>query len=115
MYQIANITPAALAKVKIRHQSKILELTGSKFDPVNAFRILSKETKGFTEQNAKVQQADALFVELLKLNGITLKKPAVDNATRIRIQEQERTRALELLELELELDREHSQGKKLKL
>ncbi len=101
MYQIANITPAALAKVKIRNQSRILELTGSKFDPVRAYEIIGKEAKGFTEQNAKAEQADALFVELLKINGITLNKPDADNA--IRIREQERARALQLLELELEL------------
>ena len=104
MYQIASITPKELAKVKVRHQSEILELTGSKFDPLRAYDILSKETKGFTEENAKVQEADALFVELFKLNGITLKKPGKDQA--IRIREQERARALQLLELELELELE---------
>jgi hypothetical protein len=101
MYQIAAITPGDLARIKIRNQDKIIELTGSKLEPSLAYEIIKKSSKGFTEMNSMVKEADALFAELLKTNGITLQSS--NGETKIRLKEQERARAIKLLALELEL------------
>lgn len=103
MYQTVNITPKDLARIKIRNQDKIIELTGSKLDPVLAYEIIKKSSKDFTEMNNRVKEADALLAELLKANGITVEANTPEPETRIRLQERERARALKLLELELQL------------
>ena len=106
MQTLNQVTPSLLQQIQVRHQDKILELTGSRLEPAKAYEIIKKETKGFKESNPKAQQAN-LFMELLRLNGISLpgeapEKPNEQN--RLQLQERERARALELLELELTLN-----------
>ncbi len=106
MQSLKSVTPTLLQQVQIRHQDKILELTGSRLEPAKAYDIIKKETKGFRESNPKAEQAANLFMELLKLNGISLPGMSQTESTdeqRIRLRERERTRTLELLELELQL------------
>jgi hypothetical protein len=103
MYQIENITPNELSKVKIKNQDRITELTGSKLDLQKAYEVIKDETKGFKEKNEKALQADELFAELLKLNGISTTRSSKEKDNQIKLKEQERTRALKLLELELQL------------
>lgn len=104
MYQLTKVKPQDLSKVQVKNQDKILELTGSKLEPLKAFEIIKTETKDFKESNEKAKQADGLFIELLKLNGISVNGTAVKtDGGKIRLREQERARALELLELELQL------------
>ena len=102
MYQLTKVKPEVLSKVQVKNQDKILELTGSKLEPTKAFEIIKNETKDFKEANEKAKQADQLFMELLKLNGISVNGTA-NGSGKIRLREQERARALELLELELQL------------
>jgi hypothetical protein len=101
MYQLATINIKQLPAVKIRNQQKILELTGSKLDLITAYEVIKKETKNFTEKNDKAQQADALYSELLKMNGIAVEN--TEGSEKIRVKEQERARAIALMELELSL------------
>ncbi len=102
MYQLKNIQLETLSNIQVQHQDKILELTGSKLEPVKAFEIIKQHTKGFTQENEKAKQADKLLMELLQRNGIsTGRTPQKDN--KIKLREQERARALALLELELQL------------
>lgn len=103
MYQLTKVKPEVLSKVQVKNQDKIMELTGSKLEPVKAFEIIKNETKDFKESNEKAKQADQLFIELLKLNGISVNGAAGSDSGKIRLRERERSRALELLELELEL------------
>tara|TARA_R110002072_G_scaffold8208_1_gene42908 strand:+ start:2584 stop:2901 length:318 start_codon:yes stop_codon:yes gene_type:complete len=103
MYQLTKVKPEVLSKVQVKNQDKILELTGSKLEPTKAFEIIKNETKDFKEANEKAKQADQLFMELLKLNGISVNGAAGNAGGKIRLREQERARAIELLELELEL------------
>ncbi|UII32261.1 hypothetical protein LVD17_00220 [Fulvivirga ulvae] len=115
MYELEKVNPADLNKIQVRKQGKIMELTGSKFDPAKAYEMISRETGGFKQEVDKAKEADALFIQLLKREGIALpgdkpkkedgKKPSTktDNESRIRIQEQERSRAIEILQLKLKL------------
>ena len=101
MYKIVHLKPEELAKIQVNHQDKIQELTGSKLDPFKAFEVLKRESKGFKENNKKVAQADKLFVDLLKQNGVFLSVEKGGN--KIAIRERERKRTIELMELELNL------------
>lgn len=106
MYTLEKVKTADLSRIQVKKQEKILELTGSRFDPAKAFEVIRKETKDFKEQNEKAKEADALFAELLKLNGITVQpSQSGDKAeqSRVRIREQERARAIEIIELEMQL------------
>lgn len=107
MQTLNQVTPSLLQQIQVRHQDKILELTGSRLEPAKAYEIIKKETKGFKESNPKAEQAANLFMALLRLNGISLpgqapEKPNEQN--RLQLQERERARTLELLELELTLN-----------
>ncbi|GAA0892602.1 hypothetical protein GCM10009122_22810 [Fulvivirga kasyanovii] len=106
MYILEKVKPADLSRIQVKKQDKIIELTGSRFDPAKAFEVIKKETKDFKEQNEKAKEADALFAELLKQNGIKVQphqggEKAEQN--RVRIREQERARAIQILELEMQL------------
>ncbi|MBL6450033.1 hypothetical protein JMN32_27210 [Fulvivirga sp. 29W222] len=115
MYKLKKINPADLEKIQVRKQDKILELTGSKFDPAKAYEMVSQETGGFKQEVDKAKEADALFVQLLEREGIALPEdkpkkgarkksnPETDNRSRIRIQEQERSRAIEIMQLKFKL------------
>jgi hypothetical protein len=111
-YQIASIDAKDLDKIKkIPNQDRILQVTGSKLNPFIAYEIIKRETEGFTKEDARAAEADALYTELLRLNGIdpgSQKKPSKkkdnDGQTNIlRVREQERARKLRILELELQL------------
>lgn len=104
MQTLNQVTPSLLQQIQVRHQDKILELTGSRLEPAKAYEIIKKETKGFKESNPKAQQAANLFMELLRLNGISLPGEAPNEQNRLQLQERERARALKLLELELTLN-----------
>lgn len=103
MYQLTNVKPQDLTKVQVKNQDKIVELTGRKLEPAKAFEVIKNETKGFTVDIEKAKQADKLFTELLKKNGIQVNGAATESDSRLRLQAQAKAKALELLELELEL------------
>ena len=103
MYQLAKIKQQDLTKIQVKRQAKIVEMTGRKLNPPKAYEIIKSETKGFTIDSDKAKQADKLFVELLKKNGIPIEGSTSDSNTRMKLREQERTRHLKLLELELQL------------
>ena len=102
MYELKDFDPKDLIKIKIKNQDKIVELTGSKLDPKKAFEIIKKETKDFKLDDEKARQADTLFIELLRreglVNGSTKKE-----SDQLRIQAEALALELELLELELQL------------
>lgn len=115
MYELEKVNPADLDKIRVTRQDKILELTGSKFDPSKAYEMISQETGGFKQELGKAKEADALFIQLLKRDGVALpsdkpKKEAgkksntkTDDRSSIRIREQERARSIEILQLKLKL------------
>lgn len=103
MYQLTKVKPQELTKVKVQNQDKIVELTGRRLEPTKAYEVIKNETKGFTVDSDKAKQADKLFTELLKKNGIQVNGTATEPDNRLRLQAQAKAKALELLELELEL------------
>ena len=100
MYKTKEINKAALKALHIKNQEQIVELTGSKLDPVQAWEVIKEASGNFTKTDAKAQEADALLFEMLHPN-VKRKADATTEDESIRIQEKERARALALLELEL--------------
>ena len=100
MYKTKNITKEALKALKIKNQDEIVDLTGSKLDPVKAWEVIKSTSEDFSTSDAKAQEADALLYEMLNPEMKKSKKPEGTKEI-IRLQEKERARALELLELEL--------------
>ena len=107
MYKTSRVNPEDLGKIKVKNQSKIKEITGAELVPTIAWEIIKKESKDFTKDSPKAKQADALFAELMKANGLTVHRntesSGKESDEEIKIKAQARKRALELLELELEL------------
>ncbi len=100
MYKTKNITKEALKALKIKNQDEIVDLTGSKLDPVKAWEVIKSTSEDFSTSDAKAQEADALLYEMLNPEMKKSKKPEGTKEI-IRLQEKDRARALELLELEL--------------
>ena len=104
MYSISNVKTEDLAKIEVKNQSQIVELVGKKLNPIEGFEIIRKESNGFTNSNKKAAEADAKFLQLLKLNGITISGSSKAKATKkLNVQAQARARALSILELELSI------------
>ncbi len=103
MYKTSAIKPETLSKVKVKNQDKIVEITGSKLEPKKAWEVIRNETKDFTKDSEKAKQADELFAELLKVNGLTVTKSTGKSNDRIAIRERERSRAIEILKLKLKI------------
>ena len=122
MYKTSELSPGDLTKINIKNQSKIKELTGSELIPRQAWEVIKRESKGFTEDSPKAKQADELFAELMKVNGLKIsskqngkqenqrknqptatKKSKEAVRLRMQFEEEERLRKLELIKLELEL------------
>lgn len=112
MYQIVELSPEAIKKVRITNQEKIRYLTGSELDLLKAFELIKAESKAFTEENEKAMEADKLLFELLKKNNIEgsdksqQRKKSNEKDAYLRLRERERLRMLALLELELQLSSE---------
>ena len=100
MYKTKNITKEALKALKIKNQDEIVDLTGSKLDPVKAWEVIKSTSEDFSKSDAKAQEADALLYEMLHPKMQQNDKRS-DSKEIIRLQEKERARALDLLELEL--------------
>jgi hypothetical protein len=100
MYKTKNITKEALKALKIKNQDEIVDLTGSKLDPVKAWEVIKSTSEDFSKSDAKAQEADALLSEMLHPKMQQNDKRS-DAKEIIRLQEKERARALDLLELEL--------------
>ncbi len=100
MYKTKNTTKKELEQLKIVNQDEILELTGSKLNPIKAWEVIKSTSENFSKSDAKAQEADALLFEMLNA-GKKKEKSKMTSKETIRIQEQERARALDLLELEL--------------
>ncbi len=100
MYKTKEINKAALKALQIKNQDEIVELTGSKLNPVQAWEVIKSTSENFSKPDAKAQEADALLYKMLHPD--VSKKTTKKNDTEIiRLKEKERARALELLELEL--------------
>ena len=100
MYKTKNITKDALKALKIKNQDEIVDLTGSKLDPVKAWEVIKSTSEDFSKSDVKAQEADALLYEMLQPKMQQNDKRS-DAKEIIRLQEKERARALDLLELEL--------------
>lgn len=100
MYKTKNITKDTLKALKIKNQDEIVDLTGSKLDPVKAWEVIKSTSEDFSKSDAKAQEADALLYEMLHPK-MQQKDTRRDAKEIIRLQEKERARALDLLELEL--------------
>ena len=100
MYKTKKTTKKELEQLKIVNQDEILELTGSKLNPIKAWEVIKSTSENFSKSDVKAQEADVLLFEIL--NSVKKKERSKTTSKEtIRIQEQERARALELLELEL--------------
>ena len=100
MYKTKDTTQAQLKALKIKNQDEIVELTGSKLDPVKAWEVIKSTSEDFKKSDLKAQEADGLLYEMLRPK-MEQKSTGRDAKEIIRLQEKERARALELLELEL--------------
>ena len=100
MYKTKNITKDTLKALKIKNQDEIVDLTGSKLDPVKAWEVIKSTSEDFSKSDVKAQEADALLYEMLQPKMQQNDKRS-DAKEIIRLQEKERARALDLLELEL--------------
>ena len=100
MYKTKNITKDALKALKIKNQDEIVDLTGSKLDPVKAWEVIKSTSEDFSKSDVKAQEADMLLYEMLQPK-MRQKDTRSDAKEIIRLQEKERARALDLLELEL--------------
>jgi len=100
MYKTKNTRKEDLKALKIKNQDEIVDLTGSKLDPVQAWEVIKSNSDDFQKSDAKAQEADALLYEMLHPESQN-KKGNESGKEIIRLQENERARALELLELEL--------------
>tara|TARA_R110000796_G_scaffold210709_10_gene326913 strand:+ start:150 stop:464 length:315 start_codon:yes stop_codon:yes gene_type:complete len=100
MYKTKNTTKDALKALKIKNQDEIVDLTGSKLDPVKAWEVIKSTSEDFNKSDVKAQEADALLYKMLHPE-MQKRKDNNDDKEIIRLQEKERARALELLELEL--------------
>ena len=100
MYKTKNISKDALKALKIKNQDEIVDLTGSKLDPVKAWEVIKSTSEDFSKSDVKAQEADALLYEMLQPKMQQNDKRS-DAKEIIRLQEKERARALDLLELEL--------------
>ena len=113
MYKTSDINPKDLEKIQVRNQDKIVEITGEQLVPSRAWEIIKNESKDFTADNPKAKQADELFFELLKVNGLikskekkentSVDKKSMDDQERIRIRERERARAIQIMKLQLQI------------
>ncbi len=108
MYQISQVNPDALKQLRIDHQEKIREITGEPLDPQKAWQLIKKASNNFTEADPQAKEADVLFAQLLKKNGLQLVgdesgSSNAANQEQIRIRERERARAIEILKLKLQL------------
>lgn len=100
MYKTKKTTKKELEQLKIVNQDEILELTGSKLNPIKAWEVIKSTSENFSKSDVKAQEADVLLFEIL--NSVKKKETSKTTSKEtIRIQEQERARALDLLELEL--------------
>ena len=86
--------------MSVKNQDEIVDLTGSKLDPVKAWEVIKSTSEDFSKSDAKAQEADALLYEMLHPK-MQQKDTRSDAKEIIRLQEKERARALDLLELEL--------------
>jgi len=100
MYKTKNTTKEALKALKIKNQDEIVDLTGSKLDPIKAWEVIKSTSEDFNKSDVKAQEADALLYEMLHPE-VQKKENSNSDKEIIRLQEKERARALELLELEL--------------
>lgn len=112
MYKTKEIKPKELKAVEILNQKEILARTKKKLDPVQAFEVIKKESKGFSIANVKAQEADELLYMLLnrdtknaskktsKKKTISKKDPSIEE---IQIRERERARKIKILKIKLNL------------
>ncbi|MDN5201181.1 hypothetical protein QQ008_07405 [Fulvivirgaceae bacterium BMA10] len=108
MYKTSQVTPKDLGKIKVKNQARIREITGEELDPKKAWSIIKNESKNFTNDNPKAKQADELFAELMKANGLIVNRDPVskskdDDKERIRIRERERARTIQIMKLKLQI------------
>ena len=61
MYKTKNITKDALKALKIKNQDEIVDLTGSKLDPVKAWEVIKSTSEDFSKSDVKAQEADVLL------------------------------------------------------
>lgn len=98
MYKTKDTRKEDFKAIAIKNQDEILELTGSKLDPVKAWEVIKSNSENFTKVDEKAQEADKLLYQLL--NPGTKENKAPVSKQMLRLRERERARALELLELE---------------
>ena len=100
MYKTKDITKQQLKKLEIKNQDEIVELTGSKLNPLVAWEVIKKTSNNFSTSDLKAEEADALLFKMLDAKSKKTKTTSKEEQI-LRLKERERTRALELLELEL--------------
>ena len=115
MYKTKDTLLNDLKGIDIRNQEIIIEKTGRKLDPVQAYEVIKEASANFSKADPKVAEADALLYQLLHRDkqaqdtSQTQPKPSEKKKKKavtveeIQIQERERARKLKLLKLKLNL------------
>jgi len=110
MYQTSEIATENLKTLEVKHQAKIIALTGQQFEPVKGFLEIQKLSENFKKPHPKAEEADALLIKLLAKDGLIKKtvqpKPAgigLSEQERITMEAEARKRALKLVALKLKM------------
>ncbi|QKX05349.1 hypothetical protein HN014_10615 [Aquimarina sp. TRL1] len=82
MYKTKDLTEKDLEQIEIKNQAEIVQYIGSELNPKEAFALIKKESKDFTQPNVKAEQADALLYAIYKGEAtvVTTVEPEIVNA-----------------------------------
>ncbi len=105
MYKIKEIPEKTIGAFEVPKQVQdlIVEYHGKPLDPIAAYALLKKETKGFTEANPQAEEADRLLHELLYPTKAVAKKATPKAKTAIELRKRKLARTASLLKLKLKL------------
>ncbi len=105
MYKIKEIPEKHFKEFEVPKtvQKEIIEYHGKPLDPLAAYRLLKKETKGFTKAHPQAEQADQLLHELLFPEKEVKKNDPTQAKTQIALRKRKLARTASLLKLKLKL------------
>ncbi len=75
MYKTKDLTREDLSRIHIKNQAEIVRYIGSELNPIEAFELIKKESKGFTKASAKAEEADKLLYAIYKGEAIPEASP----------------------------------------
>lgn len=105
MYKIKEIPLQEFKTFKLPEavQKEVIEYHGKPLDPMAAYALIKKETKGFTQGNSQAEIADRLLYELLYSSKKPKQKEVPKTKTDTELKKQKLARTASLLKLKLKL------------